>query len=185
MTDYPTNIDPALPTLRDDVDTLRENGMKHIADMIIATQTLVGTGFTDLTSMNRPTGEGGATKFGNLSQMLLALSRIETGEHSATFESSNSGEYAGSPVCTIDFSDSRFTVPPFIFIQTIIGSQMTTAGYRQAKFTAIAVTQKRFSVTTSQRLAGKSTGSGGTPIKFHWLAVQPPFGFVNSDLTEG
>jgi hypothetical protein len=184
MSDYPTNIDPELPTLRDDVDTLRENGMKHIADMIIATQTLVGAGFTDLTSMNSPTGEGGATKYGNLSQMLLALSRVETGEYSATYDT-DGHEYLSNPVCTIDFTSSRFLVPPFIFIQTITGKQSTTAGYRQAKFTAINVSKKRFSVTTSKNLAGFSSGVGGTPIKFHWLAIQPPFGFVNSDLTEG
>ena len=65
MTSYPSAIDPELPAIRDDFDTLRENGMKHIADMIIATQTIVGTDFTDMTGLNSPTGEGGATKFGN------------------------------------------------------------------------------------------------------------------------
>ena len=37
--DYPTSLDPALPTLRDDVDTFRANGLQHIADMAVAVQT--------------------------------------------------------------------------------------------------------------------------------------------------
>ena len=142
MTLYPSEIDLELPALRDDFDTLRENGMKHIADMIIATQTIVGTDFTDMTGLNSPTGQGGATKFGNLSQMIVALSRFETGEYSATYSTGSATEYLSNPVAQIDFF-----------------------------------------VTSSTRLASSSLA--GVAIKFQWIAIQPPFGFANEDLTEG
>ena len=185
MTSYPSAIDPELPAIRDDFDTLRENGMKHIADMIIATQTIVGTDFTDMTGLNSPTGEGGATKFGNLSQMLVALSRFETGEYSATYSTDSATEYLSNPVAQIDFAQNRFLVPPMIFIQTITAPQSSVAGYRQAKFTAVNVSKTRFFVTSSTRLVSSSLVGSGVAIKFQWIAIQPPFGFANEDLTEG
>tara|TARA_A100001201_G_scaffold137349_2_gene127170 strand:- start:245 stop:802 length:558 start_codon:yes stop_codon:yes gene_type:complete len=182
--DYPTSIDPELATLRDDIDTFRSNGEKHIADMAIAVQTLMGTGFTDLTALG-----GGAPKYGNLAQMILSLSRVATGEESITWNPSSGAEANGSPITTIFFPTNRFTITPFLFIQTLVAEQYASGsanGYRMSKLYAVNPTRHSFSVSGSGALAGLAVSSGsGVSVKFHWVAFEPPFGYVDGDGEEG
>lgn len=180
--DYPSNLDPALPSLRDDVDTFRENGMQHMADMVTSVQSIVGTEFRDLTNLG-----GGSIKYGNLAQIFTALSRVATGEIDLTWSPSSMDEALGSPITTVSFPFGRFTRRPFMFIQTIDAEQVTGgggSGWRMSKLFPSFVDRRRFALCGSPRLAANAVTSG-LPIKAHWIAIEPPFGWANEDGDEG
>lgn len=184
--DYPTSLDPALPTLRDDVDTFRANGLQHIADMAVAVQTLMGTGIGDTTS---EPGLGGSKKFGNLSQAMQQLFRWESGVIDLTWDPSNIDEASLEPITTVNFEFLRFTQPPMVLIQTIEANQDTVAsgtpssnGFRESKLFPVNIIRTRFGVAAGSKTANTAINTtGGITIKGYWLAIEPPFGFAESD----
>ena len=194
--DYPDAIDPQIATLRDDVDTFRANGLQHIAEMAIAAQNVAGTGLADFRSQP---GFGGAPKFGNLSQALLALFRFEVGEIDVTWNPSDMDDVTSAPIVTTNFTFNRFTQPPIVIVQTIEAPQasgytsgMNTgsaswAGIRESKLFAVNVTKSTFGLAASAACANAAIQNGsGVAIKAYWLALEPPFGFAEAgDSTKG
>lgn len=188
--DYPTSLDPAVPTLRDDVDCIRANAFQHIADMIIAVQGQMGTGLGDMTSSP---GYGGSKKFGNLSQTLQTIFRVETGEIDFTYNPADLDEAQSEPAKTINFTFNRFREAPFVLIQTIECNQDTVSsgtpssnGYRESKIYPVNITESRFGIAISNKAAIIAAGTSGITIKAHWIAFAPPFGYaVSGDSTTG
>lgn len=194
--DYPDSLDPAIPTLRDDVDTFRANGLQHIADMAIAAQGILGTGLADFRTQP---GNGGALKYGNMAQAMLALFRFEVGEIGLTWNPSDMDDVTSEPIVTTNFTFNRFAQPPIVIVQTIEAVQepgytagMGTGsasedGYRESKLFAVNVTKSNFGLAASAACASSAiTNSGGVEIKAYWLALEPPFGFSEpGDSTKG
>lgn len=184
--DYPTSLDPALPTLRDDVDTFRANGLQHIADMVVAVQTIMGAGIGDTTS---DPGLGGSKKFGNLSQAMQQLFRWESGVIDLTWDPSSVEEASLEPITTVSFDFSRFTQPPMVLMQTIEANQDIVAsgtpssnGFRESKLFPVNIGRTRFGVAAASKTANTAINTtGGITIKGYWLAIEPPFGFAEAD----
>lgn len=185
---YPTSVDPEIPTLRDDVDGFRANALQHIADMVLGVQPLLGTGLGDTTS---DPGEGGSKKFGNLSQAMQSLFRFETGVIDFTY-APGLGEADAQPAKTINLAFGRFLTPPFVLIQTIechqdsgpsgMGAGSPSAnGYRESKIFPVNITNRSFGIAISSRAVGEVPSFGSTKIVAHWLAFEPPFGFAERD----
>ena len=120
--DFPTDLDPSVPTLRDDVDGFRANGLQHIADMVTAVQTILGVDLGNLTS---DPGYGNSSKMGNLSQAMQSLFRVETGLIDFTYDPASLAEASAAPAKEISFSFNRFRTAPFVLIQTIEAHQAT------------------------------------------------------------
>ena len=188
--DFPTSLDPALATLRDDVDTFRANGLQHIADMTIAVQTLLGTDIGDLTT---DPGHGASKQFGNLSQAMQALFRIQTGEIDITYDPANTAAVAGEPATTVNFTTNRFKNPPFVVIQTLechqdsgndgMGAGTPSAnGRRESKIYPVNVTKDSFGIAISEKSVILAL-AGDIKIIAHWLAFEPPFGFADPNET--
>lgn len=187
--DYPTSIDNSPPALRDDVDVFYANGLQHIADMVIAVQGVLGT---DLNNFMSSPGFGGSKKIGNLSQTMQALMRMETGSVSVTYNPTNLQTAQAEPITTIDFSTGRFTAPPFVLIQTIEAHQYTGSagmgsgtpsanGLRESKIFPVRVTKESFGLSVSNKSALIAISSA-IPIKCHWLAIEPPFGYADKEV---
>jgi len=183
--DYPTSLDPAVPTLRDDVDTFRANGLQHIADMVVAVQTIMGTGIGDTTS---EPGSGGSKKFGNLSQAMQQLFRWASGVIDLTWDPSDIEEATLKPITTVYFNFDRFTQPPMVLMQTIEANQdivisgtPSSNGYRESKLFPVNISRTSFGVAASSKTSKAAFGTtGGITIKGYWLAIEPPFGFAES-----
>jgi len=184
---YPTSVDPEIPTLRDDVDGFRANALQHIADMVLGVQPLLGTGLGDTTS---DPGEGGSKKFGNLSQAMQSLFRFETGVIDFTYNP-GLGEAESQPAKTINLAFGRFLTPPFVMIQTIECHQDTgssgmgagspsASGYRESKIFPVNITNRSFGIAISSKAVTQAT-AGSQRIAAHWLAFEPPFGFAERD----
>lgn len=184
--EYPDALDPAIPTLRDDVDTFRINGLQHIADMAVAAQTIMGTDIGDTTSQP---GFGGSKKFGNLSQAMQQLFRWESGIIDTTWDPGTIELATLEPIITINFDFLRFTQPPMVLMQTIEANQdivgsgtPSSNGYRESKLFPVNISRIRFSVAAGSKCARTAINtSGGIPIKGFWLAIEPPFGFAEAD----
>lgn len=184
--DYPTSLDPAVPTLRDDVDTFRANGLQHIADMAVAVQTIMGAGIGDTTS---EPGLGGSKKFGNLSQAMQQLFRWESGIIDLTWDPSNIEGATLEPITTVYFDFLRFTQPPMVLMQTIEANQdivvsgtPSSNGFRESKLFPVNISRTAFGVAASSKTSKTAFGTtGGITIKGYWLAIEPPFGFAEAD----
>jgi len=188
---YPTAVDPEVPTLRDDIDTFRSNGLQHIADMAIAVQGQMGVDMGLVSSLG-----GAFTKFGNLAQVMIALGRFETATKSFTYDPDNVKEAMGQVAATVNFSFGRFTIPPMVICQTISAVQdpdtsgpttPSEQGFRESKIFPVNITKSSFGVAMSQRACSQASSAGsGIAIKFHWLAFEPPFGWAEyGDSTTG
>ncbi len=189
--DYPSSLDPATPTLRDDVDGVRANALQHIADMIVAAQTQLGV---DLGNTTSDPGFGASKKFGNLSQALQTLFRFEAGEIDFTYDPANLNEAQSEPAKTVNFTFNRFREAPFVIIQTIecnqdiVGSGTPSSnGYRESKIYPVNITSSRFGVAMSNKSALTAvTAASGIAVKAYWLAFEPPFGYaVSGDSATG
>ena len=189
--DYPSSLDPAVPTLRDDVDGIRANALQHIADIIVAAQTQLGVGLGDTTS---DPGYGASKKFGNLSQALQTLFSFETGEIDLTYNPSTLDEAQSTSAGTVNFTFNRFREAPFVMIQTIECNQDTvgsgtpsTNGHRESKIYPVNITNRKFEIAVSNKAAITAAGAAsGIAIKAHWLAFEPPFGYaVSGDSATG
>ena len=190
--DFPTDLDPSVPTLRDDVDGFRANGLQHIADMVIAVQTILGVDLGNLTS---DPGYGNSSKMGNLSQAMQSLFRMDTGLIDFTYNPSSMAEATAEPAAEINLAFNRFRTPPFVMIQTIEAHQATgsagmgagspsLAGLRESRIFPVNITKTRFGIALSQRCVGMAEAAGaGIPIKGYWLAIEPPFGIAEYQTT--
>ena len=191
--DYPDSLDPTIPTLRDDVDGFRANGLQHIADMVLAMQGQLGVGLGDMTT---DPGFGGSKKFGNLSQMFQSLFRFETGEINFRYSPADIEEINAEPATTVLFTFNRFRAAPFILIQTLechqdagadgVGTgSPSEAGYRESKIFPVNVTKSGFGIAISGRAAQQAITTGHLIIA-HWLAIEPPFGWAErGDASKG
>ena len=188
--DFPTSLDPALATLRDDVDTFRANGLQHIADMVIAVQTLLGTDLGDMTS---DPGHGASKQYGNLSQAMQALFRFQTGLIDFNYNPANSAATTGEPATTVNFTANRFKTAPFVIIQTLechqdsgndgMGAGTPSAnGRRESKIYPINITKDSFGIAMSEKSVLLAL-AGDIDVVAHWLAFEPPFGFADPEET--
>ena len=178
--DFPTSIDPAPAELRDDFDEVRANALQHIGDMATAVQSVVGVGLPDLSAMG-----GGASQYGSLAQMMLKLSRVETGEIDITWTPDNMADAEANPITTVNLTVGRFTTAPFVMIQTISAQQWSpNTGRRESKLFPVNVGKLRFGVAASGATAGLAAG-GSLAIKAHWIAIEPPFGVAETGEVSG
>lgn len=160
--EYPAKLDPQPPLLRSQVDTVTNEVVEHLLDMIKAVQTTLGTRPGDLSAL------AGGLDQGNVAQAIFQLSRVKMGTYGPT-SLTGSGQLKDLEISL----DSRFTIPPFIVLQT----HQPRSGNEVVRFLPRNVTKESFQLALSPNWSVSTTFP--MTVEFDWLAIEPPFGVEN------
>jgi hypothetical protein len=159
---YPTDLDETPPDLVGGADQITPDCLSHVAEMLQATQTALGLRPADQTAL-----EGGLD-FGNLADLGVHHSRVESGTYSGTM-----ADWFAVKGLFVQFSANRFTRPPMVFLQTLQPFDPTNNWVYV--FEPRLVTTEHFQVFYRHRGAITFPAYPFT-LQFDWLAIQPPFG---------
>lgn len=149
--DYPTAIDPQPVTLVDGIDAVPANALAYAIAQIAAIQAEIGSDPVNFTA-------GGGPDYGTVGAFLIASSRIELGQ--TTTADSKTG-------FRVAFTATRFTEPPFVFLQLV----NNTGPGQYMRLQAKRITKDGFTIGT-----GHTTRSAAAGHDIDWIAIQPAFG---------
>lgn len=174
--DYPGALDPAPPELVGGVDVLTADVLDHAVRMLRAVEVALGLMPADMTVLD------GGKDLGTVADAIFQLNRVETGKHGPVTIASEE-EF---DVVQVNFSDSkRFTVPPMVKLQTHQPYDATTNLTERLEPRNVTTSGFQIAVLREVDTFGNPVPSpfGGHPfssftLTFTWLAIQPPFGFV-------
>ena len=161
--EYPSDLDPQPPLLRSQFDTVTDEAVDHVLDMIKAVQTTLGTRPGDLSSL------AGGQNLGNVAQAIFQLSRVKMGTYGPTSQSGS-----GALKDLVISLDDRFTTKPFIILQT----HQPRSGNEVVRFVPRNVTETSFQLALSPAWSVATTFP--MTVEFDWIALEPPFGLEAS-----
>lgn len=144
---YPGALDPTPVVLENEVDFIPLDALKFVLSMISAIQGEVGNDPVRFVSQ-------GAFDYGTIAAFMLALCRVETGEHATLGLNFR-----------VDFTANRFTKPPIVLIQ----EKKASSPGGNSVYNALDVTTDGFRVGSGH--ATKTLAN----VTVWWMAIEVPF----------
>lgn len=153
---YPAAVNAQPPFLADDHDFVPMDAVSFLVNQIAAIQSEIGADAVNFTAMG-----GSASDYSSLAAFYGALLRYEG---DAPLVSSSSA----AETISIEFTEGRFTEPPFVMVTGVNTAAPGADNYFEAK----NVTTSGFDLGDALHAAG--WGGGGKYIC--WIAIQPIWG---------